>query len=323
MATDVRTEDLLKRGFCHLCQAEVRAQEMEDGNFQCSSCLESTVECPYESLENWEGGWRFCVAEATFLQLDISSDGAVTVTRHPRSFFGEGEHRCHLRWAPSSDDHYNWQLDMPDVRCRFESPNQEVFGAQQTVLETGEVSRGTMHRSSSETEEEEEESEYVDLLAIARMFRFGSARSSNSGPAGQPNPQSSLLMNAIASLDALHPQVFQHFRGDLDLVESIFEIAMRRNAREAALQPERLGASRTQVRHWLAGAAIEHVAGLESDWQCPICFDGCTDDLVAMCKDDDGKPMHYFHSECVSGWLVRRDECPTCRRTPIVCGLTT
>lgn len=55
---------------------------------------------------------------------------------------------------------------------------------------------------------------------------------------------------------------------------------------------------------------------VEDSWQCPICFDGTKQELVAICRG--GGPTHAFHRECVEPWLLRRNDCPTCRREPVV-----
>mmetsp|Transcript_5644 Transcript_5644/g.15416 ORF Transcript_5644/g.15416 Transcript_5644/m.15416 type:complete len:455 (+) Transcript_5644:128-1492(+) len=84
---------------------------------------------------------------------------------------------------------------------------------------------------------------------------------------------------------------------------------------------EHAGAPEADVASWLENRGIDAAlaAGqLEPEWQCPICFDSSLKDLVAVCRDDAGRTVHAFHKECVANWLVRRSECPSCRRTPVV-----
>lgn len=78
------------------------------------------------------------------------------------------------------------------------------------------------------------------------------------------------------------------------------------------------GAAPAAAAAWLQTRSIDGVEDLESDWQCPICFDGEPRDLVAVCRDERGRTLHAFHRPCVEAWLVRRDECPSCRRSPVV-----
>jgi hypothetical protein len=51
---------------------------------------------------------------------------------------------------------------------------------------------------------------------------------------------------------------------------------------------------------------------IPEDFSCTICRDGEREDVVAHPCD-----RHFFHFECLVGWLSRHVECPLCRRVRI------
>lgn len=74
-----------------------------------------------------------------------------------------------------------------------------------------------------------------------------------------------------------------------------------------------------QAARWLERKGVTpETADLETDWLCPICFDSTREGLVSLCQDAQERAVHLFHRDCVEAWVVRHNECPTCRRTPLV-----
>jgi hypothetical protein len=39
---------------------------------------------------------------------------------------------------------------------------------------------------------------------------------------------------------------------------------------------------------------------------------------VEVCKDTNGLGVHLFHKKCMLDWVTRSNECPSCRRAPLV-----
>jgi hypothetical protein len=56
---------------------------------------------------------------------------------------------------------------------------------------------------------------------------------------------------------------------------------------------------------------------VEPDWECPVCLDGATEEIIGVCRSD-GVAIHCFHKECIQGWLLRRNHCPCCQRAPLI-----
>lgn len=83
-------------------------------------------------------------------------------------------------------------------------------------------------------------------------------------------------------------------------------------------QEQRQAVPEALLTEWLGSRACgePELKSLEADWQCPICFDNAREELIWTCRD--GSALHSFHQECLERWLQRRNECPTCRRTPLV-----
>eukprot|EP00747_Dinoflagellata_sp_TGD_P168152 gnl/TRDRNA2_/TRDRNA2_193882_c0_seq1.p1 gnl/TRDRNA2_/TRDRNA2_193882_c0~~gnl/TRDRNA2_/TRDRNA2_193882_c0_seq1.p1 ORF type:complete len:488 (-),score=89.15 gnl/TRDRNA2_/TRDRNA2_193882_c0_seq1:47-1411(-) len=80
---------------------------------------------------------------------------------------------------------------------------------------------------------------------------------------------------------------------------------------------EHQGVPQAALDSFLAGRSVAG-ADLEQGWECSICFDTSTEDVVAICQEAAGRTVHAYHKPCVAEWLIRRNECPTCRRTPVV-----
>jgi len=166
----------------------------------------------------------------------------------------------------------------------------------------------------------------LDAVASQRSSRLPPPLSTTKKPTTVATP----MLNALAS----HFPPAGRSRGDSvedpEVMDSIFEIALRTVVRDRARREGRVVdraelrewlAKQARLRHWMDAAALDPAAaaGLDSEWQCPICFDSNRkEELVAMCRDEDGRPMHTFHSSCATNWLDHKNECPACRRSPIV-----
>jgi len=83
-------------------------------------------------------------------------------------------------------------------------------------------------------------------------------------------------------------------------------------------QRRQQGVPQALMNSWLDQHSLTNICEVEPDWCCPICFDCSKTNLVKMCQDDHGGTIHAFHRQCIADWLVRRNECPTCRRTPAI-----
>lgn len=111
------------------------------------------------------------------------------------------------------------------------------------------------------------------------------------------------------------------------------------------------GLDDTQVSWWLAGddrlADANRVAKEDPSWTCPICSEGLEAEgahgwLVRICNPSESKPPsavssptsksaspevvkqapssegHLYHEGCLRRWLLKKNACPVCRRTPVI-----
>jgi len=99
------------------------------------------------------------------------------------------------------------------------------------------------------------------------------------------------------------------------------------------------GLNEEQVAWWLADenrlADVSVVADQDPPWTCAICSEGleaehCNGWVVRICNEhcekrtsasEDGPKElegHIYHETCLRKWLVRKNACPVCRRTPVV-----
>lgn len=77
------------------------------------------------------------------------------------------------------------------------------------------------------------------------------------------------------------------------------------------MDDRRSGLRDEDVAWWLS-AEKRQVVEVPESWACAVCTDGQNDDRMV----DAG--CHVYHESCLRGWLVRKNNCPVCRRSPIV-----
>lgn len=93
------------------------------------------------------------------------------------------------------------------------------------------------------------------------------------------------------------------------------------------------GLEDVRVAWWLAGddrlANVRRLELQSSKWSCPICTEGQEAEsrhgwIVGICNDchddknADGSDGHSFHEQCLRQWLLLKNACPVCRRSPVV-----
>jgi len=93
------------------------------------------------------------------------------------------------------------------------------------------------------------------------------------------------------------------------------------------------GLDEGHVAWWLAEeerlASLKHVAAQDPVWTCPICSEGLEAEhshgwVVRICSDSHGEKGtdesggHIYHEGCLRRWLVKKNVCPVCRRSPVI-----
>jgi hypothetical protein len=80
-----------------------------------------------------------------------------------------------------------------------------------------------------------------------------------------------------------------------------------------------VSAKRVAVDSWLSQQLADtKPMSVQEDWECPICLDDDAQDIIGVCKGEDGVGIHCFHKDCIQSWLMRRNDCPCCQRTPLI-----
>lgn len=89
------------------------------------------------------------------------------------------------------------------------------------------------------------------------------------------------------------------------------------------------GLDEQEVAWWLAEdgrlADVKRVLEHDPDWMCPICSEGVEAEdsngwLVRICGGAgpaDGQD-HVYHEACLRRWLLTKNQCPVCRRAPVI-----
>lgn len=113
------------------------------------------------------------------------------------------------------------------------------------------------------------------------------------------------------------------------------------------------GLEEMEVAWWLAEdgrlADVKRVLEHDADWTCPICSEGveaedCNGWLVRICGGSAARPEatdassqptspssrngdtgqekdplgHVYHESCLRRWLMTKNQCPVCRRSPVI-----
>lgn len=359
------------RGFCHDCGLEIIARHLEDGNFECPTCGESCVECPYESFEHWQGTWDITLEDGSAGLLAIAEGGSAVLTWGSR-----GTTAARLLWAPDDHEGFTMRLEghtHEPAQMHLRLDGDAGIAIRRERIQDGTVVTGRGHPSRAG-------SASADSRATAAAANPEWARSMNSmfaniaaalatfdedhstddevlpsmtgtdGNAGaadysalQQIDMSALqetldqgLGHMATAILGLRPAEADHFRRlarSGPLLRAVAEhlrglpIGMRDLHLEQLLGPLPVTPHLQQqdqavpmevVTGWLEAHGFETFDDLEPDWQCPICFDTEMKDLVATCQNSHGRLVHVFHRQCIASWLGKRNQCPTCRRAPVV-----
>lgn len=346
------------RGFCHQCEEEVVPVEVGENEFECPYCQESCVECPYDSFELWEGVWQVLLTDGQEHQLDVNASGAAVISGRglgPEAcqlVWAPLDHQGYLMRLdteePGGSGASEHLFPMPggDLCVRYQRPDGVVLEGQarrdfgstgagdasvadamgagyadlvgvqdhhlQEAVDAG-LEQLAAHWPGLSDEDREEMRQHLRQLTLplSGVLAHHEAISAQYGVPGQLAPGLVFAALGPGGLPVWSPLGPRAAAWGPALPGLAF----------GSMPPLHGGAAEAAVSAWLDSRSFDGKAAgaeLEQDWQCPICFDGATTELVAVCRDDAGRTVHAFHKRCVAGWLVRRDECPSCRRTPLV-----
>lgn len=336
------TTSSLVRGFCHECSKEVAARELADESFECQLCREPYVECPYDSFENWEGSWQIQYQNGYVNTLTISSSGScVLACRDPHG----GQGSANLQWAPEEHEGFLMRLEghyRPGVvehlrqedgllHIRHATGEGGVVHAEGRKVDPtatpvqAPVSLDNLFRVSRNGQNQE--IDFSMMAGVVSNFLDGFVEAlpdDEAGPNDGPNGILGAVERGFARVAAQTPGLSEAERqalaeGSARLVAPLAQNFMFGGmiGRRERQRPQ-TAVSEEAASHWIEVNTIAEDA-LYPEWSCPICYDGSTEDVVLLCGDlREGERVHAVHGACVLPWLVKRDECPVCRRTPIV-----
>jgi len=324
------------RGFCHECAVEVVPAELPDDSFECPRCREACVECPYESFEHWQGTW--------IVTFENGSMSRLTIDEHGFASFGPGNSE-QLLWAPH--EHEGFLLRLGETyHLRRESAGTLTL---RHVLPSGQVIHGRgQHRVTVPGALTSVVGNLVDVmgnLAEAGTIRGDEPMTEASALTTENTHRRQELHRA---LDEGLQDLADHWPGLADADRQRLRAQMRQVASPLvgalanngplmqalggafampfppeffAMGPQPTSTDQAAhpalVARWLDQQACSRES-LAQDWQCPICFEGDSEELVAICRDVSGRVVHAFHRPCVANWLAKSNDCPACRRRPIV-----
>lgn len=333
------------RGFCHECSVEVVPAELPDDSFECPLCHEACVECPYESFEHWQGTW--------IVTFENGSMSRLTIDEHGLASFGAGNSE-QLLWAPH--EHEGFLLRLGERHhLRLESGGTLLF---RCVLPSGRVIHGRGQRNVTVPGAlNSVVGNLVDVMGtLAEAGTDWGDEPMTQAEGAEGNEASDLTPENDARRQELHraldeglQDLADHWPGLADADRQRLRAQMRQVAtplvgalaNNAPLMqalggafampfppeffvmgpqpaPTDQAAPPALVKRWLDQQACSRES-LAQDWQCPICFEGDSEELVAICRDvASGRVVHAFHRPCVASWLAKSNDCPTCRRRPIV-----
>lgn len=276
------------RGYCHVCDKEVKAEEVDDGECRCHECHECGC---VERLDDAEAG----TSMGGRGQEDSSSAGG----------------------APQPDMFQNQNVlnaAMANFFTGFTGAlTQQVQtrgGNVRNVDELEQLGRGILGAFQQGIQNAARNTEGVTANDRHWMEQSGAAMSS------WAEQQATVLRNN-APLAAFLEQALG---GNWESQRSgISEATVRQWVDEREIQAESMGPGGEAP-----GAEDPSSLGTSTEeresWTCPICCAGHEpggDGLCLLC-DGDGSSWHVFHKQCAFTWLCHRDSCPICRRTPVM-----
>jgi len=80
------------------------------------------------------------------------------------------------------------------------------------------------------------------------------------------------------------------------------------------------GIDAESVNNFLNSDQVVQGETMAEDWVCSICTDSTTANSAESSPIVDICAGHQFHRNCLREWLKRRNNCPLCRREPIIVG---
>lgn len=345
------------RGLCYVCDREIVPIETDDGSFECPDCGESAVECPCEDYERWQGSWevRYAGDEGPYnYRLTIGPDGTYVARRPGSTAEGDlvwapedhdgfsmrlegtlsypGAAAEYLGFVPLHDDSDVGQV--PSFLARLETADGDVLqGSVWPCMPAHESAMSPFLRIFSGAlgeDIDDEGGEGVGNERYQQDIMRGFEDMANGWPGLSPEDRervrgqmrnaavafAPLVRNIMRPNGEAQPGPMGHFPLGGAMVQDPFLSQLFGMPRGGFERVERQGVAEPLLQQWLSSRQFSG-AGLDHDWQCPICFDSSLEGLVAVCNDAAGNPVHAYHRECLSDWLARKNECPTCRRTPV------
>lgn len=314
------------RGFCYDCDTEVIPRLLDDGNFQCPTCEETGVECPYESYERWEGTWFLAYTDGYTNYLNINENGLATLRRAESESAG-----MQLTCVPDDDEGFLMRLDglrqantrdyirldpnTGGLLFRHEGINGEVVMGSGTRQEPEVVAPAPPVPSGNPLRPN---GFRVSTLLHRALDQFDWRGLTGGDDEVFRQQLHEIIVAPLQQMVDQQNDVFMHSFGAAPLFNFDHFSQVLGNAQMFGQRERGTGVTEAAANSWLESRKLDATSDIGADWQCPICFDGDPEDLVSICRDEKGGALHVFHRECVAPWLVRRNECPACRRSPVV-----
>jgi len=166
-------------------------------------------------------------------------------------------------------------------------------------------------------------------------------------------PDFDLCATCYAHRETIHPNhVFEEIRTPRSMMQSLVgadlpDMAARNIPRTVVTvvefsfeeEPEsQSGLDESKVAWWLANdsqlADVSRIAEQEPAWCCPICSEGLEAEnnngwIVRICSGQQDQRNskepsreeaegHMYHEACLRKWLIKKNACPVCRRSPVI-----
>jgi len=297
-----------RRGFCHVCECEVRATLGSDSEFYCPRCHSSCVELLHEEV----------VVRAGYPQLAdipplVSEPGLPASHRPPPPRPPRVRHR-----EVASANRIRPRLRDEQAFAQAQA-SQRHFGVTCDGCQVRDFT-GTRYRCLSCLDYDLCEACHGRREVIHPEHQFEVIRT--------PRSIFQSLLNSV-NVNTTDPADAASRFGRT--VITVVEFSM--DADEDAQS----GLDDQQVAWWLADegrlADISSVSAQDPPWTCAICSEGLEAEnsngwVVRTCNDPCEKvgseggtgetEGHIYHESCLRKWLIRKNACPVCRRSPIV-----